>query len=111
MVDQTGVDVYERAKYSEDHRKYRDVDGDASKEMPVEHATTLTRRTSSGIAASRNLYHATSGRDQAAVLAGMYFLKSLAPPAQNLLDRAGGWADQQLPDGTVILSGHPCMVS
>ena len=67
MVDQTGVDVHERGKYSEDHRKHRDVDGDASKEMPVEHAATLTRRTSSGFAGSRNLYHATSGRGQAAV--------------------------------------------
>jgi len=67
MVDQTGVDVHERGKYSEDHRKHRDVDGDTSKEMPVEHAATLTRRTSSGFAGSRNLYHATSGRGQAAV--------------------------------------------
>jgi hypothetical protein len=44
MIDHTGVDMYERGKYSEDHRKRRDPHGDASKEMPVEHDTTLTRR-------------------------------------------------------------------
>jgi hypothetical protein len=29
MDDQTAIDVYERDKYSEDHREDRDGDGDA----------------------------------------------------------------------------------
>jgi hypothetical protein len=42
MDDQTAIDVYERDKYSEDHREDRDGDGDAPKGSPIEHDATLT---------------------------------------------------------------------
>jgi hypothetical protein len=42
MDDQTAIDVYERDKYSEDHREHRD--GDAPKGSPIEHDATLTDR-------------------------------------------------------------------
>ena len=44
MPDQTAIDVYERDKYSEDHREHRDGDGDASKGSPIEHDASLTDR-------------------------------------------------------------------
>jgi hypothetical protein len=44
MDDQTAIDVYERDKYSEDHREHRDGDGDAPKGTPIEHDATLTDR-------------------------------------------------------------------
>jgi hypothetical protein len=44
MDDQTAIDVYERDKYSEDHREHRDGDGDAPKGSPIEHDATLTDR-------------------------------------------------------------------
>ena len=44
MDDQTAIDVYERGKYSEDHREHRDGDGDAPKGSPIEHGATLTDR-------------------------------------------------------------------
>src|ERR1700756_3372544 len=43
MADQTAIDVYERGKYSEDHRKHRDGDPDAPKGSPIDHHdATLT---------------------------------------------------------------------
>jgi hypothetical protein len=43
MADQTAIDVYERDKYSEDHRKHRDGDPDAPKGSPIDHHdATLT---------------------------------------------------------------------
>jgi hypothetical protein len=44
MDDQTAIDVYERAKYSDDHREHRDGNGDAPKGSPIEHDATLTGR-------------------------------------------------------------------
>ena len=43
MADQTAIDVYERGKYSEDHRKHRDGDGDALKGSPIENMTPTRR--------------------------------------------------------------------
>ena len=36
MADQTAIDVYERDKYSENHREHRDGDGDAPKPESVD---------------------------------------------------------------------------
>jgi hypothetical protein len=49
MADQTAIDVYERGKYSEDHRKHRDGDPDAPKGSPIDHHdATLNRIGGSG---------------------------------------------------------------
>jgi hypothetical protein len=37
----------------------------------------------------------------------MYFSNSVPPPAKNLLHGVGGWADEQLPDGTGNLGRYP----
>ena len=41
MADQTAIDVYERDKYSEDHREHRNGDSDPPQGSPIEHDATL----------------------------------------------------------------------
>jgi hypothetical protein len=54
MADQTAIDVYERGKYSEDHREHRDGEGDAPKGSPIDHDATLTESGADGsVPASR----------------------------------------------------------
>jgi hypothetical protein len=40
MDDQTGIDVHERGKYSEDRREHHEGDGDTPEEMPIERHVT-----------------------------------------------------------------------
>jgi hypothetical protein len=40
MDDQTGIDLHERGKYSEDYRDHHEGDGDTPEEMPIERHVT-----------------------------------------------------------------------
>jgi hypothetical protein len=49
MPDQTAIDVYERDKYSQDHREHRYSDGDTPEGSPIQHNATLTESVGAGL--------------------------------------------------------------
>jgi hypothetical protein len=100
MDDQTAIDVYERDKYSEDHREDRDGDRDAPKGSPIEHDASLTDR----IDVDRRVMGAVARRPRRVIEPGTQFAHLTVKHAA--AKSLGLWRPGPFPDSTTARYRH-----